>query len=248
MRRVKMGEWFQDSFQEDYLLVYKHRDRTNANKEIEKIIHLVGMKKEDYILDLCCGAGRHTVSLVEKGYHVVGVDLSLPLLAHAKRSSSHLERISFLRGDMRNLPFEEDHFSVVLNLFTSFGYFLEDEENMRVLEEIKRVLHLGGRFLLDYINIEKVKATLVPFSEREQEGSHILEQRYIDGRFLCKDILINDDREERSYKERVKIYTEKEMREMFQQVGLTIQNIYGDFNADVYHAGSDRMIFVGEAE
>ena len=83
---------------------------------------------------------------------------------------------------------------MVLNLFTSFGYFVEDRDNERVLAEIRRVLKPGGRFLIDFLNRPAVLRSLVPVSEREEDGVKIREERWIEGDVVCKRIFVSDAR------------------------------------------------------
>ena len=75
-----MKYWYKESFGEDYLLVYQHRSKEQAEQEVKQFIQWLALKPNDRILDLCCGSGRHTISLAELGYHVVGIDLSETLL------------------------------------------------------------------------------------------------------------------------------------------------------------------------
>jgi len=242
-----MGKWYEHSFGEDYLVVYKHRSRLDASKEVEKLVKWLKLKETDFILDLCCGMGRHTIALAERGFRVVGVDLSETLLSKAVQSSTRLS-IPFIKGEMRNLPFVNHTFDVVINLFTSFGYFEDDQENIKALREMARVLKPDGRFLVDFLNRSAVEKTLVPVSEREQDGLFIREERAIDGDFVCKTILIRDQKGERRYLEKVKMYKLEQMKQMMAEAGLKISMIFGNFNGETYRDDSERMILVGSVK
>lgn len=239
-----MKEWYERSFGEDYLVVYKHRNRLDASKQVEKLVDWLKLKPSELILDLCCGNGRHTMALTERGFRVVGVDLSEALLLDAVQKSKGMG-IPFIRGEMRNLPFVDRTFDVVVNLFTSFGYFEEDQENERVFQEMARVLNPNGRFLIDFLNRSAVEKNLVPRSEREQEGIKIREERFIEGDFVCKTIIVCDEGEERRYQERVKMYELDQMKQMMTKAGLTIDKVFGNFNGEAYHRDSERMILMG---
>lgn len=237
--------WYEESFGEDYLLVYRHRNRAAADREVQWAAERLHLNQEDQVLDLCCGTGRHSIALDELGFNVTGIDLSPVLLKHAKASSQGRD-IRYIRGDMRRLPFEEDCFDAVFNLFTSFGYFIEDAENQQVLREIRRVLRPDGRFIIDYLNRTAVEKNLVPKSEREESGTRILEKRWIDGDYVRKEITLTDADGRRHYQERVKMYTREQMVTMMEQAGLMVEDVYGDFEGHPYNAeNSPRMIFVG---
>ncbi|MCF6093052.1 class I SAM-dependent methyltransferase [Microaerobacter geothermalis] len=236
-------EWFHKSFQNDYLLIYKHRDEESAQREVDQVISLLQLSKGEKILDLCCGNGRHSYHLAQKGFEVTGVDLSKVLLKQAKQKSEGLPS-SFYQYDMRNVPFR-NQFDAVVNLFTSFGYFQNREEDIKAIKTIHRVLRLGGRFLMDYLNPSYVLANLVPSSIRRENHLVIKETRRVEGQRVIKDILVRDDQGERTYQERVNLYSLEEMKEMLHEVGLNLDGVYGDFNGQPYSADSPRMILVG---
>ena len=201
-----MKYWYKESFGEDYLLVYQHRSKEQAEQEVKQFIQWLALKPNDRILDLCCGSGRHTISLAELGYHVVGIDLSETLLKKAVVDSQGLP-VTFIHGDMRQLPFVDHSFQVVLNLFTSFGYFEGNDSNLRVLKEMSRVLEPDGRFCIDFLNADYVREHLVPESKRIIGNTLIHEVREIKGDTVIKMIRVVDPANERVYYERVKMYT-----------------------------------------
>lgn len=241
-----MHSWYEKSFGEDYLRVYRHRNVDDAVCEVNQVANWLQLNKNDLILDLCCGAGRHTITLARQGFHVVGFDLSKTLLARAQEHAEELP-IPFITGDMRELPFTNHCFDVVVNLFTSFGYFPSDEENQKVLYEMARVLKPGGRFVMDYMNPLWVTENLIPFSEREENGMNIREERRIEENTVCKTITIDDENGRRHYYERVKMYTRNEMSEMVKRAGFLLDRIVGNFQGGTFQDySSKRMIFIGK--
>ncbi|MWV46799.1 methyltransferase domain-containing protein [Paenibacillus sp. HJL G12] len=243
-----MKDWFEKSFGEDYLLVYQHRDAEGAVREVKKMISWLDLPPGARVLDLCCGTGRHSLALADAGYRVSGVDLSGVLLREAQKMDTR-QRVEWHQADMRELPLE-GHFDAVLNLFTSFGYFREDGEQMKVLKEIYRMLEPGGRFIIDFMNSPHVRAHLVPKSERTAGGERIVEERRIEEDFVKKDIAItpqDGEGKERCYHERVKLYTLKQLRQMLTDSGLAIDEVYGGYDEDESYQeqSSQRMIFVG---
>jgi ubiquinone/menaquinone biosynthesis C-methylase UbiE len=241
-----MAEWYEESFGEDYLLVYKHRSQEDAFREVEKMIEWLKPDPSSLILDLCCGMGRHTIAFAKKGYPVIGLDLSKRLLLEANRRAELAKlAVPFVHGDMRHLPFVEESFAVVVNLFTSFGYFEEDLSNQLVLSEMARVLKKNGVFCIDYLNRDYVIRHLVPESERMENGVFIREKRWIEGDYVYKRIWVQKEKEERTYWERVKMYSPDRFVAMLQQQGLRPEQFFGDFTGTPFHKDCPRFIVVG---
>lgn len=246
-----MVEWYERSFGEDYLLVYKHRDVQGAKREVHTMISWLGLSEGAKILDLCCGMGRHSMALVEAGYDVTGVDLSDVLLREARKNDPD-GLVTWLKGDMRQLPLEGG-FDAVVNLFSSFGYFEQDAEHIKVLKEIRRVLKPGGKFIIDFLNPSYTMNHLVPRSERVDEGQHITEERSIQDGYVKKHITISNiengsSDEPRYYLERIKLYNREDFSEMLKQSGLQLEHVYGGYGDISYDsATSPRMIMVGSS-
>lgn len=246
-----MAEWYEQSFGEDYLLVYKHRDFQGAKHEVHKMISWLGLPAGAKVLDLCCGMGRHAMALEEAGYEVTGVDLSEVLLREA-RSNDPEQRITWLQADMRNLPLSGG-FDAVVNLFTSFGYFEQDAEHIKVLKEVRRMLKPGGQFIIDFLNPEYTKGHLVPESERLDDGQLIKERRIIEDGYVKKRIEIIDQTqaagpatEPRHYLERIKLYSQEQLAAMLAEAGLVLEKVHGSYEEDSFDPLiSPRMIMVG---
>ena len=110
------------------------------------------LNREGCVLDVACGTGRHTIALCKSGFDVVGLDVSVNLLKIAKKHGDS----ALVRGDMRFLPFKAEAFTAAVSMDNSFGYLPSEKENQQSLAEVKRVLKIGGLFLLDVFNREKL--------------------------------------------------------------------------------------------
>jgi SAM-dependent methyltransferase len=240
-----MTDWFKQSFGEDYLLVYKHRDFAGAYREVEAMARWLQLPVGAEVFDLCCGMGRHSLALTDLGYQVTGMDLSEVLLHEAKNADVN-KAVRWVHGDMREVPLDET-FDAVVNLFTSFGYFDDMAENAQVLHEIERLVKPGGRFLIDYLNPEAVKSKLVPFSERLEGNITITENRRIENGSVKKDIVLTETtKTERRYSEQVKLYELTDFIHMLSTTSLEISEVYGDYAGSEYDpATSARLIMVG---
>ena len=235
--------WYDTAFGGDYLEVYAHRNQAAARTEVAFILEHSPAQAHPRILDIACGAGRHLFWLAEKAQLAVGIDRSAELLAKASKalpSKTHL-----VRADMRNLPFAAQ-FTCATLLFTSFGYFPTDPENLAVILQAATVLEPGGVFWLDYLNEPHLRRTLQPHS-RDTKGDCTIEQyRRItpDGR-VEKKIHIISPQGERWAEESVKLYSRPQIQAMFARAELTVSGIWGDFQGRAHSPDSPRLIITG---
>jgi SAM-dependent methyltransferase len=242
-----MTEWFEQWFGEEYHALYPHRDDEDARRAVALIRRAATWGPHDRVLDLACGPGRHAAELERLGGQVVGFDLSRAMLRRAReRTGARL-----IRGDMRALPFREGSFALAVNLFTSFGYFLDDAEHRLVVRQVAAALAPGGQFVLDYLNAEHVRRTLklgeqVPGRSRKDERrSDVRVSRRIgeDGRFVIKEIELRD--EGRRFQERVRLFDAEELAVLLTDAGLRITARFGDYDGAPAGPNAPRVILVG---
>lgn len=235
--------WYQRAFRSDYRLVYPHRDLDSARREVAWLLEC-GLGGR--VLDLCCGFGRHTLALAEAGLEVAGVDLSMDLLRAARDLPRWGELLAgrLVRGDAGAVPFADGSFDGLVVLFSSFGYFGE-EGDARMAGEIGRLLRPGGLAVLDLMNPDRVAAELVPHSVREGEGFVLEERRSLadGGRRVRKDVELRlEAGGVRRWREDVRMYREREVRELLEPLGLAIEAVDGDFGGATYGPDAARMI------
>ncbi len=243
-------EWFERWFGEEYLLVYQHRDIEEAERDVRTIIDTLKLRPGELVLDLCCGSGRHDVFLAGHGLRVVGLDYSRELLAVAGNSKDTGSRFPvYVRADARDTVFREAVFDAVLNLFTSFGYFTDDE-NEGLLHSISRLLKPAGRFYIDYLNPPCVLENLVETSTKTMNGMHVEEHRRYDpeSRRIVKDILLDRKGDVTEFHESVRLYELDEMNAMIANAGLIVDGVYGSAGCSGYDESSERMIIYGHRQ
>jgi SAM-dependent methyltransferase len=232
------ADWFEQWFGEDYLHIYQHRDETEAEHAIELIAANLAGHEINSVLDLGCGAGRHTKVLFERWW-TVGLDLSMALLRVARREAP---ADPYVRADMRDLPFADGSFDLVVNLFTSFGYFEDDREHARVLARVFAVTRQGGTFVIDFLNASRVRRDLVAYDERVENGITIEQRRTIskDDRFVEKRIRLRQRGKE--YIERVRLLSEADLERMLSAAGFEVSKRFGDYDGAGWSEDSPRTI------
>ena len=238
-----MTDWFEQWFGEEYHALYPHRDTEDAQRAVALVQRVAPWRPGERVLDLACGAGRHAAELERAGAEVVGFDLS-PAMLHRART---LSAAPLVRGDMRALPFGSGSFAVVVNLFTSFGYFRDDAEHRLVVRQIADVLAPGGRLVLDYLNADQVRQTLRRDSEEVRDGAtaaRVLRRFSEEGRYVVKEIELRA--ENRSFQERVRLFTAEELAGLLEDAGLRVTARFGDYDGRPVSADTPRVILVGE--
>jgi SAM-dependent methyltransferase len=239
------SNWYENWFGNEYLTVYSHRDEEEARQLVQLILNSVSLDNNSKIIDLCCGQGRHAHLFAQEGFEVYGFDLSRKLLQVAKYKNENSKNTFFVQADMRYLPVVHS-FDLLLNLFTSFGYFQSDKENLAVFEQFHQALKKGGFFVFDYFNSPYLKEHLVRY-HREQIGELMVEQeRYIEDSRVEKIIRLNRDGKESTFYESVKMYKPEQILKMMEETGLNVGYIFGDYSGSSLTENSERMIVIGE--
>ncbi|HYY48067.1 MAG TPA: methyltransferase domain-containing protein [Thermoplasmata archaeon] len=234
--------WYETFFGPDYLKQYEHTTTGMEVDGIEKVLHL---RRGSRVLDLACGAGRHSIELAKRGMDVVGYDLSEPLLKVARAAARKASvRVTFARGDIRDLPYQGE-FDAVVNLFTSFGYFDRSEDDRKVLAQVARALKPRGKFLMERFNRESLVPTLPHQSWQVREDrSVILYEDTFDvlrGRYETRQIVI-DRSGMREHHASVRAYTFPELKELFDAAGLFVHRVLGGLDLTPYTTRSRRIV------
>jgi SAM-dependent methyltransferase len=172
---VSAPPWFETFFGPDYFEIYRDfltPERTAS--EVDGVVELLGLAPGARVLDLACGHGRHAIPLAERGFAVTGYDLSETFLGRARAEASARDvHVRWRQGDMRELPFHQE-FEAVVNLFTSFGYFSDEADDLAALVRVRAALEPGGRFLIETLHREGLEPRFQPHVEyTTSEGAQI---------------------------------------------------------------------------
>ena len=239
---MNKSDWFTDWFNTSYYhTLYKDRNDIDAQLFIRNIIDFLKIPLTSHLLDLPCGKGRHSIYLNSLGYKVTGADLSQNSIKAAKIHEN--STLDFKLKDMRK-PFELKY-DAVFNLFTSFGYFENDEDDILVLENIKKGLNKNGLLILDFLNVVTVKNNLVKKEVKTVDNITFNIQREIKNGFILKHISFYDKGIKHAFLERVKYIDLKKFENYFSEAGLRIHHVFGDYHLSKFNPNtSKRLIFV----
>lgn len=234
------ASWFDTSY---YHILYKHRNYSEGQAFLKNLISFLKLKKDNLILDLACGKGRHSIYLNSLGFKVIGADLSKNSIEHAKQLEN--ETLKFVEHDMRE-PFK-NKFDVILNLFTSFGFFEDDAEDIAILQNIKNGLNPNGIAVIDFMNTKRVISKLVSEEILTIDGITFKMNRYVKNGFIVKEINFEADGETHTYFEKVKNLDLAKINSYVNSVGFKIKHTFGNYQLEKFNEEtSDRLILVLE--
>jgi len=251
-RRSKARPWYVDFFRQGfYYRSWAPPDRfQRTEQEVEFIVQALGLPPGAHILDLCCGYGRHTVALAQRGFQMTGLDLSALHLRLARRAAKEAGvNVRWHRADMRDIPWEGE-FDAVINMFTSFGYVESDEEDFKVLAGVARALKPGGRFLIDTINREMLMRHWEQHGwQQAADGTLRLEDRhfhFLTGRQRVRVLSIHPDGTRSEREIDLRLYSLKELADMLSRAGLAVRKVWGGYDGQEYGFDTIRMIVLAQ--
>jgi len=232
------SSWFDTPF---YHILYKDRDDKEAQSFMDTLTYYLNISQNSTILDLACGKGRHSLYLNSIGYDVTGLDLSKQSISEAKQKENG--RLCFEVHDMSK-PYIKQ-FDTVFNLFTSFGYFDCDEDNLNTIKAIKANLKPNGIGVIDFMNIDVVKNSLKQDDIKTVNGIDFYLKRSVKNGYIVKDIAFNFKGQDFNFYERVKAFSLNDFKTMFEQAELTLLDVFGDYQLNTFNKqNSERLIMI----
>jgi SAM-dependent methyltransferase len=235
--------WFANWFDTKYYhILYKHRDYSEAAQFVDRLMNRLALPLDAEVLDLACGAGRHALHISQLGYDVTGLDLSPNSIAAARKFQS--DSLRFDVHDMREV-YPNVSFDAVLNLFTSFGYFDNEDDNSKMLTSVAKMLKKNGVLVIDFMNAKKVIADLVGEEQKEIDGILFHIKRSYDGKHIFKHIEFEDDGRTFSFMERVQAIQLVDFQRLLNAAGFQVDSIFGNYELDEFNVDqSNRLIIL----
>lgn len=248
-KQKRKTEWFDDeSFWIDmYPFMFPEKKFIDAVEQVENLLNLVKLQGLS-VLDLCCGPGRFSIVLAQKGFKVTGVDRTGFLLEKAEdRAKSKGVEIEWIQEDMRDFK-RPGTFDLIINMFTSFGYFDDKKEDIQTLENMFVSLKPGGVCVVDVMGKERLARIMTPTtSEVLPDGTMLVQRHEIfdDWTRIRNEWILIRSGKVRSCKFHHTIYSGQEMRDLMEKAGFMNIKLYGNLEGDEYGSDAIRLIAVG---
>jgi len=223
-------------------LMFNGATFARGEAEVQQLLELLGGQPET-VLDLGCGPGRHALPLAEAGLSVTAVDTSPSLLEQLKAERDG-RAIEIVEADMREFS-RPDAFDLVIVMWTSFGYFTDEQDHRRVLANIRNSLKPDGRLVLDLVGLEYLCRNLQPVHLTEHDDGRILVERpvLIDDLTRVENewLLIDQGHTHRAtFSHRV--WSAGELRALLTAAGFEDIRVHGSYAGDDYDLDAERQI------
>ncbi|MEF8757234.1 MAG: class I SAM-dependent methyltransferase [Halobacteriales archaeon] len=219
-----------------------------APEEVDRLLDLADVEPEGRLLDVPCGVGRHAVSLAKRGFRVTAVDATDRYLesARARAEDSNVD-VEFVHEDMRSFRRGET-FDAVLNLYTSFGYFEERQDDERTARNFYESLTPGGTLVMSLAGKEVLAGAFEKRSWEERDGAYLLEHREVtdDWSWMTNRWHLVVDGEVREFTVSHRLYSAYELSELLRNVGFDAVDAYGNLDGDPYDADAEKLVVVAE--
>ncbi|MEO0557247.1 MAG: class I SAM-dependent methyltransferase [Bacteroidota bacterium] len=239
--------WFStDAFWEtSYTSMFPEQRFADADAELAAVVALTG-ETPRRVLDLACGPGRHAIAAARHGMTVVGIDRSAFLLAKARQlAAQHNVEVEWIHGDMRDTV-PSTPFDLVLNLFTSFGYFKDDAENERVLTNAYQSLRSGGHLVIDVGGKEVLARIFSESTVEEIPEGLVVKRRWVtaDWSRMENEWTFVRDGSVQSFQLAHWIYSGRELAQMLRRAGFADVCLFGSFEGAPYGPKATRLVAV----
>lgn len=238
-------EWFQEWFGTKYYkLLYHSRNETEADLFTKNLVSSINIPKNSKVLDVACGNGRHSEALSQYVGEVIGIDINHCCISEAQYREN--PGLSFFQHDMRRI-FRINYFDVCLSLFTSFGYFHRPEDERKAAYCLSANLKKNGFLIFDFLNADLLIRQLVPKEIYNINQIQFEIFKEIRDQKIIKQIIIKDDTGVHHFQERVWLYNQKSLLNLFLPYRLKMVNCFGNYDLSTFKPNSSpRLILIFE--
>ena len=245
-----MPTWFEnDAFWHVFApTMFRQKQFDAAVDEIDCVLALAPLDPGAPVLDMCCGPGRHSLELARRGYRVTGVDRTREFLDTA-RENARQEGLSLelFECDAREFSRPES-FDLATNLYTSFGYFADTDDDRRMARNLFEALKPGGTLVMEMMGKEVLSRIFTPRNWEEIDDVILLQERtlsdawrWIENRWI---LLRGEERHEFRFGHR--LYSADELCSLLAEVGFAATTAYGSLAGVPYDQEAKRLVVVAE--
>lgn len=243
-----MRDWFEDEafWKRMYPFMFPEGKFDGADQEIDSVLDLAGLESGD-VLDLACGPGRHSTALAKRGLHVTGVDIS-PFLLRQARELAQREGvgIEWVHEDMRSF-LRPESFDLAISLFTSFGYFDDRGDDVKVLRNVYQSLREGGALVMEMMGKECLASVFQPTGSQElPDGRILVERRQVvdDWSRIRNEWIVLEGDTATTFQFEISIYSGQELKDRLYEAGFREVKVFGGYDGGEYGPNARRLVAV----
>lgn len=244
-----MSTWYEDDdfWEETIPVMFGPQAWEMAPQQVADILERTGLEPPVRVLDLPCGVGRHCLEFARAGCQVTGVDRTALYLDEARQRAQQAGLdIELVQADMRDFSRPESY-DLAINLFTSFGYFEDQADDVKVLANFYASLRPGGVLIMDMMGKENLARIFRPRDWHElEDGTLVLEEREVTRNWTWIEnrwILIREG-QRRDFSLSHRLYSAAELDHLLALVGFDLIDFYGDLAGAPYHHSAQRLVAV----
>jgi SAM-dependent methyltransferase len=244
-----MSNWYEDDnfWSETIPVMFGTQAWEMAPQQVADILERTGQEPPIHVLDLPCGPGRHTLEFARLGCHVTGVDRTTCYLDEARlRAQEAGLDVELVQADMREFA-RSEAYDLAINLFSSFGYFEDQADDVKVLSNFYTSLRPGGMLVMDLMGKENLARIFKPHDWHElEDGTLVLEEREVTRNWTWIEnrwILIKGG-QRHDFSLSFRLYSAAELEHLLVLVGFDLIDFFGDLAGAPYHYGAQRLVAV----
>ena len=241
-------DWFEneDFWRECYPAMFPPDRFAVADEQVDQVLTLARFGGRT-VLDLCCGPGRHSCAFAQRGCNVTGVDRSPFLLERARQRAAEVGvEVEWVLEDMRRFR-RPEAFDLACSMFTSFGYFTGEAEELQVLRNVAESLKAGGVFVIDVLSKERLARVYQSAMCTElSDGSSMLQRPQVvdDWTRVRNEWTLFKDGHCRTFHFEHFVYSGRELKDRLLACGFESVKLFGDLAGAPYGIDAARLIAV----